>query len=81
MKLALLLVLALVGACSYDAERLDNSPRPSSRPSRYHPQAQPLPPANYHPELMRCRTNACFEACAQRVRPQWCANIEPRGKP
>jgi hypothetical protein len=76
--LAVLLILFLLTACSYDSERFDSGPRASSRPSRYQPQAQVLPPTNYHPELMRCRTNACIEQCSQPRAPAWCANLEPR---
>jgi hypothetical protein len=78
--LAIAIVFALA-ACSYDAERVDTKPRPSSRPSRYHPAAQRLPQENYHPELMKCRSNACVELCANEKvseRPKWCAGFEPQ---
>ena len=79
--LAVALIFFLLAACSYDAERMDSGPRPSSRPSRYQPSAQAIPPDNYHRELMPCRSNACLEACAQAPRPQWCANLEPQRRP
>jgi len=70
-----------VAACSYDAERFDSGPRASSRPSRYQPAAQALPPTNYHPDLMQCRTNSCIEMCASKSPPDWCANLQPQRRP